>query len=109
MASKRRSVADALAARERAFIAAAPAGRRRAAGLKQTQLGVRVPAELAERLRLHAADRLAAGTHPLTANGIVAAALTSWLDQQQQADGAASTRQLAQQLRAVADQLDRRK
>jgi len=107
MASKRRSTADALAARERAFVAAAPAGRRRAAA-RQTQLGVRVPADLAERLRLHAADRLAAGTHPLTAAGIVAAALTAWLDAQQ-AGGAASSRQLAQQLRAVADQLERRK
>jgi AcrR family transcriptional regulator len=94
--------ADARAKAERAFVAAAPAQRRRQ---PDVQLGVRVPRDLAERLRATVQLRHAAGLHPFTAAGVVAAALTAWLDQQQ-AEGATTPKALAQKLRAVADQLE---
>jgi hypothetical protein len=106
----RRNLADVLAAdsrakQERRFLAAAPAQRRRA---PDVQLGARIPADLAERLRATVQLRHAAGLHPFTAGGIITAALMAWLDLQ--ADGGADTpRQLAQQLRVLADRLDRRK
>ncbi len=66
---------------------------------------MRVPADVAERLRTTVQLRHAAGTHPFTAAAVVTAALNAWLDQAQ-AEGATTPKALAQKLRAVADQLE---
>lgn len=107
---RRRNLADVLAAdsrakQERRFIAAAPAQRRRA---PDVQLGCRIPADLAARLRAAVQLRHAQGLHPFTVGAVVAAAVSSWLDTHMAGD-ADTPRQLAEQLRALADRLDRRK
>jgi hypothetical protein len=104
---RRRTAAEALAAdatkkAERRLLAAAPAQRRRT---PDVQLGVRVPADVAERLRATVQLRHAHGLHPFTVAAVVTAALTTWMDQQQ-AEGATTPKALAQKLRAVADQLE---
>jgi hypothetical protein len=96
--------ADARAKAERAFVAAAPAQRRRQ---PDVQLGVRVPRDLAERLRATVQLRHAAGQHPFTAGAVVAAALHAWLDEHAATDGERPTaRAMAKQLRLLADKLE---